>query len=167
MAEEIPNQGEMDFGEWIATLIAHGMNNQEILTYLEPDTREEDLVALVRLIMTERKEDELPEMVRISAAAIRLPDQRVFVGRMHGDIIQYFPGKVSIGLANAGVHGFITNEHRFVSRKEAREIAVSAGQVPETITELYSEELMEHDKAYWPEGGTVDPQRDPTSPERP
>ena len=45
-------QGEMDFGEWVAELINHGMNNAEILTYLEPDTREEDLVALVRTLMT-------------------------------------------------------------------------------------------------------------------
>jgi len=45
-------QGEMDFGEWVAKLINHRMNNAEILTYLEPDTREEDLVALVRTLMT-------------------------------------------------------------------------------------------------------------------
>jgi hypothetical protein len=59
MAKEIPKQDEMGFDEWIAALIAHGMTNEEILTYLDPDTREEDLVALVRHLMS-RREDGLP-----------------------------------------------------------------------------------------------------------
>jgi len=49
----------MDFGEWVAKLINHRMNNAEILTYLEPDTREEDLVALVRTLMARYKIEEL------------------------------------------------------------------------------------------------------------
>jgi hypothetical protein len=58
---EHDQQGAMGFDEWIAELIASGMNNKEILTYLDPDTREEDLVALIRTLMTKRDEkDEAP-----------------------------------------------------------------------------------------------------------
>lgn len=62
--KKIPEQGEKNFGEWIAELINHGLTDQEILTYLDPDTREEDLVAFVRHLMLripeDISEDELP-----------------------------------------------------------------------------------------------------------
>ena len=89
-----------------------------------------------------------PEL-KIKAAAIRLPDGRVFTGRMHGDIIQGFPGVVPQKTATQGVPGFVTTADDFVSRGMAREIAVAAKQVPTTVRELFSEDLMEHDSEYF------------------
>lgn len=39
------------------------------------------------------------------------------------------------------VQGFITTKNRFVDRKEAAEIAYSAGQIASPKDELYSEDL--------------------------
>jgi len=88
---------------------------------------------------------------RIKAAAIRLQDGRVFTGRMHGDIIQGFPGKVKREDTVRVTNGFVTDEDRFVSRREALDIAKAAGQVPVSLKELFSEDLMRHDPNYWKE----------------
>jgi hypothetical protein len=47
---------EPDFGERVADLIAHGLEDKEILKYLDPDTAGEMLVGLVRKLMTQKEE---------------------------------------------------------------------------------------------------------------
>jgi len=87
-------------------------------------------------------------MERIKAAAIRLKDGRVFTGKCHGNIIQSFPGKVDRQDTVGSQHGFVTSDGRFVDRQDARDVAVAAGQVPEGIGVLYSEDLMTFDSNY-------------------
>lgn len=40
-----------DFAEKIADLFAHGLTDEEVLMYLDPDTALTDLMALVRRLM--------------------------------------------------------------------------------------------------------------------
>jgi len=46
-------QGEMDFGEEVTALINRGLSNEEIVDHLslDPHTREENLVALIRTLV--------------------------------------------------------------------------------------------------------------------
>ena len=61
------------------------------------------------------------------------------IGRRHNDIMSRF-GKTCLDVTK---QGFYTSWGRFVSREEALQIAKSAGQVSETISEtkLFSEDL--------------------------
>lgn len=45
-----------DFGGYVASLFAHGLEDAEVLDYLDPDTAGEMLVALVRKLMYEPSE---------------------------------------------------------------------------------------------------------------
>jgi hypothetical protein len=92
-------------------------------------------------------------MERIKAAAIKLPDGRVFTGRMHGDIIQGFPGVVPREVAVQGECGFVNDKDEFVQRGRAKKIAVAAGQVGawDDSEELFSEDLMLNDPYYYKE----------------
>jgi len=88
---------------------------------------------------------------RIKAAAIELKDGRVFTGECHESIIQSSQGKAEREATIGSRDGFVTTEGRFVDREEARNIAVAAGQVPEGIGVLYSEDLMTFDENYFKE----------------
>ena len=75
--------------------------------------------------------------VKIKSAAIRTADGNVHVGRDHGEIYKNItPEDISIDEC-----GFVTEQGRFVGRKEAAEIAYAAGQIPEPTTALFSEDL--------------------------
>lgn len=71
----------------------------------------------------------------------RQPDDiyTIEIGRRHNDIMSRF-GKTCLDTTK---QGFYTSWGRFVSREEALQIAKSAGQVSETISEtkLFSEDL--------------------------
>jgi len=45
------------------------------------------------------------------------------------------------GRRNNTIQGFLTSKDRFVTRKEAVQIAVDAGQIPELVDILFSEDL--------------------------
>jgi len=82
----LPDPHEVGFGEWIAELIACGMNNQEILTYLEPDSREEDLVALVRTLMTKRQEPEEKPYDSYNDTRLHINRVRELLGQVRSDL---------------------------------------------------------------------------------
>lgn len=72
----------------------------------------------------------------------------VVCGRRHHNCIQTFAMIVGLPYTEEGhvLHrteeqGFITNLDRFVTREEAAEIALAAGQIENKIITLYSEDL--------------------------
>lgn len=80
--------------------------------------------------------------MRITAAAI-VQDGQMFTGRRHHEIISMIVRHMGIRPVT-GKQGFVTNEGRFVDRKEAARIALEAGQVKELKSgsgELFSEDL--------------------------
>lgn len=78
-------------------------------------------------------------METIVDAAVRTKDGNVFVGRRHHLILQqHYPH------TKGGIQGFLTSEERFVTREEALQIALAAGQIKEkkyNKSRLFSEEL--------------------------
>jgi hypothetical protein len=52
VAAHVPCAPGYDFGERVADLFAHGLEDAEILGYLDPDTAGTDLIALVRRLMS-------------------------------------------------------------------------------------------------------------------
>jgi len=68
----------------------------------------------------------------------------VFCGHRHACIFQQTQMNVK-GRQNIGFYekkqGFLTNQNRFVDRKEGAIIAHQAGQIKEKIKTLYSEDL--------------------------
>lgn len=94
-------------------------------------------------------------MIRVVDAAIKI-DSDIFTGRTHsicfGKIAnKYYPEWQSdkednerrIYFLNKVIQGFITNDNgRFVSRKEASEIAFKSGQIKKKKEELFSEDLF-------------------------
>lgn len=92
-------------------------------------------------------------MEKIRAAAIKLPDGTIHVGKHHGDVVQSFPGKGVVREdAVKGVQGFMTTSDRFVERYEASKLAFQARQVPEFTGCLDSTELILHDENYGRDG---------------
>lgn len=78
-------------------------------------------------------------MKTIVDAAIKTTDGDIFVGRRHHLILQnHYPH------TKGGIQGFLTSERRFVTREEALQIALDAGQIKEkkyNKSRLFSEEL--------------------------
>lgn len=72
-----------------------------------------------------------------------IADGFVMCGYRHCDIYEQIKCVLGSPLNLYNESGFITNQNRFVNRKEALEIAQQSLQVPynETATELYSEDL--------------------------
>lgn len=79
--------------------------------------------------------------MRIRRPAL-LVKEKVYVapraGMRHVEIIKHF------GLPADAQRGFVTSGGDFVGREEGARIAIAAGQVPETITRLHSEDLPEY-----------------------
>jgi Mn-dependent DtxR family transcriptional regulator len=51
-----------------------------------------------------------------------------------------------VEIADTGERGFVTDTGKFALREEAAKIAIAAGQVPDTVTRLHSEDLPEYKK---------------------
>jgi len=49
---------DLDFAEQVALLANHGLSSKEIVEYLDPDTREENLVILAVRLMREREAED-------------------------------------------------------------------------------------------------------------
>lgn len=79
---------------------------------------------------------------RIDCAAITQPDGRVWTGKRHHHCIATIIQATGVKPVT-GQQGFVTTSGRFVSREEARDIAIAAGQVTTTLhrTQLFSEDL--------------------------
>ena len=74
-------------------------------------------------------------------AAIFSGTGMIFLGKHHGDCFnQAFNVGIKVQSA-AWAQGFFTSKGRFVSRAQAAEIAIAAGQVPPEIKTLFSEDL--------------------------
>lgn len=83
----------------------------------------------------------------ITAAAIRTEDGKVYTSprpNRHADILLHFHSKGVVRIYS-GEQGFVTSENKFVSRKEALEIAKNAGQIVDWDfgggRQLYTENL--------------------------
>ena len=78
----------------------------------------------------------------IAASAIKL-DDKIYMGRRHGDIIgdQYPKGNKEIGRCGRAIQGFVTGEGEFLNRQEAGKHAFECGQTEEYKQTLYSEDL--------------------------
>lgn len=78
-------------------------------------------------------------METIVDAAVKTNKGEIFVGRRHNLILQqHYPH------TKGGIQGFLTSEGRFVTREEALQIALIAGQIKEkkyNKSRLFSEEL--------------------------
>lgn len=59
-------------------------------------------------------------------------------GMRHVEVIAHF------GLPAKAERGFVTTAGEFVGRVEGAKIAIAAGQVPDTVTRLHSEDLAEY-----------------------
>jgi hypothetical protein len=87
-----------------------------------------------------------PPVVSIKTPAIRFKN-RIYegqTGETHNDIIARVKAQKGIPkVKNVSVtRGFVTSEGKFVSdRAQAAKIATAAGQVPDTVTELHSEDF--------------------------
>ena len=75
---------------------------------------------------TEREGDDRDR--RIDCAAIRTPDGKVWTGRRHHDCVAEI-AEATVVRPVPGERGFVTCAGRFISRAEARKIAIAAGQV--------------------------------------
>lgn len=82
-------------------------------------------------------------MTRIKCPAC-LVGKKVYVapkaGMRHVEVIAHF------GLPATAERGFVTTAGDWVDRKEGAKIAIAAGQVPDTVTRLHSEDLPEYKK---------------------
>lgn len=78
-------------------------------------------------------------METIVNAAVKTKKGDVFVDRRHHLILQnHYPH------TKGGIQGFVTSDGRFVTREEALQIAIAAGQIKEKKydkSRLFSEEL--------------------------
>ena len=96
------------------------------------------------------RHDDSPEDIRCAAIWSKDPsDQRIHqprnidVGyvicglRHHNCIMNMKPGWEKYDK----VQGFLTSKDRFVDRVEAVSIALAAGQIPKSVTRLFSEDL--------------------------
>lgn len=75
-------------------------------------------------------------MTHIIAAAIKYKD-KVYIGREHWRILEQIEQKIGMR-PTIYLEGFMTNDHKFVGRVEAAEIAYSAGQITTRVSRLLS-----------------------------
>ena len=61
-------------------------------------------------------------------------------GMVHAEVIKHFD------LPEDAQRGFVTSDGGFVNRTEGAKIAIEAGQVPDTVARLHSEDLPEYKK---------------------
>lgn len=82
-------------------------------------------------------------MVFISQSAIKYPDGSVETGRRHHQIIYL---QAQLGIHSVGAEqGFVDSEGNFLTRAEAKVVALKSGQIkPDHEGVLYSEDI-------WPE----------------
>ena len=83
-------------------------------------------------------------MLKIYRPAVRV-GKKVYVaskaGMTHREVIEHF------GVAGTAERGFVVSGgHEFVGRTEGAEIAKAAGQVPDNVGLLHSEDLPEYKK---------------------
>ena len=82
-------------------------------------------------------------MLKIKRPAL-LIGQKVYVapkpGMVHTEVIAHF------GVNPDAQRGFVTSAGDFVNRTEGAKIAIAAGQVPDTVARLHSEDLPEFKK---------------------
>lgn len=81
---------------------------------------------------------------RIVAVACKMGDLTLSIAApaRHHHIIHAFASYNRKTLILPSQQGFLTNTGRYVGREEAKQIAIQAGQVTETVhDELYSEDL--------------------------
>jgi hypothetical protein len=79
-----------------------------------------------------------PSGEHIDIAAIQC-GERTFTGGRHRDIVAQIQ---DTGLRSQPcIDGFMTSQGRFVDRKEAARIAYEAGQIPEPVAALHSEDI--------------------------
>ncbi len=71
------------------------------------------------------------------------PARRQTNGKVH---VASRPGMRHVEIAPTGERGFVTSEGDFVGREVGAKIAIAAGQVPDTVTRLHSEDLPEYKK---------------------
>ncbi len=83
----------------------------------------------------------------IICSAILMPDGHFIIGHRHHnciatvrDIPRY---KIYRDRKAKGIQGFVTSKHRFVTRHEAKKLAIDAGQLIKTTSsdQLFSEDL--------------------------
>jgi len=80
--------------------------------------------------------------MKIKSAAIKIEDGRIFEGRNHGDIFMLIKSQsVPRLMSSRGKQGFITDDNKFVDRKEAGRIAFEAGQIDKETDFLFSEDI--------------------------
>ena len=58
------------------------------------------------------------------------------------------PGMRHVEIADTGERGFVTSTGNFVGREEGAKIAIAAGQVPDTVQKLHSEDVPEYKKLH-------------------
>jgi len=89
--------------------------------------------------------DDIVSMERIKSAAVRYPEGtglRLSFGEDHSVAIDGVPKHVDAHLLEMG---FVTEDNRFVTRSEAYEIAVKAGQIKEDSGErILTSEMLRH-----------------------
>lgn len=74
-------------------------------------------------------------------SAILYPNGEVITGRRHSDVMA-LQARLGVRSGSECVQGFVDNTGKFYNRLEARELAVSNGQISLDHTgELYSEDL--------------------------
>lgn len=77
----------------------------------------------------------------IEYAAIKYPDGEIMTARRHYKIIQ-LQAKFGIRTGGDCVQGFLDTAGNFLTRDEAKEVAIKAGQVPADFQgTLYSEDI--------------------------
>lgn len=77
----------------------------------------------------------------IDCAAILAPDGLIWTGKRHGHCIKTIVQATGNRVGSDFTQGFVTMSGRFVSRKEAAELALNAGQIKEQVSCLFSEDL--------------------------
>lgn len=65
----------------------------------------------------------------------------VLCGYRHDRIIAMYHGLTGNNTKSSDVQGFLTSFEMFVTREDAAQIAFDAGQIPELVKQLYSEDL--------------------------
>lgn len=84
-------------------------------------------------------------MTTLVDAAIRYPGGRTYTGKRHAICIAKAKKTGTHLRRDKFEQGFITDEHKFVNRDEAKAIAILSGQISEDHTgTLYSEDLWPH-----------------------
>ena len=78
----------------------------------------------------------------IVAAAIQIGD-RMFSGSSHDQIIEYMLDKgISKDEIRKGKQGYLTDEHNFLTRREAAQHAMSSGQIDSPVKHLIDSDIL-------------------------